>query len=111
MLAARLVGPVTVKPVNSEIPPTMPLKLTLPPVAEPVVAVKVKGPLTVDPKRIGEDVVVMVVLPINDTEPLNMAPIEFAGPLRVKLPVIHTGVDAEVVNDFKLSHKAPSMGK
>ena len=62
-------------------------------------------------KRIGDEVVVIVVLPISDTVPLNMAPTEFATPFKVKAPVSQTGVVLETVKDFSAVHLAPSMGR
>ena len=111
IFAAMVVGPVTVKPVMSELPPTTPLNVTLPAVADPVVAVNEYGPLIVLANLIGEEVVVIVVLPINETTPLKIAPIELAAPFRVIVPVNQTGVVADVVNDFKLVQSAPSIGK
>ena len=111
MLAAIVVGPVTVSEVNNEVPPTMPPRLTLPPVALPVVAVSEYGPLIVRAKRIGDEVVVIVVLPINETVPLNIAPTEFATPFNVNEPVNQTGVVLEMVKDFSDVHLAPSMGR
>ena len=40
MLAAIVLGPVTVNPVINDVPPITPLKVILPAVAEPVVSVK-----------------------------------------------------------------------
>lgn len=111
ILADKDVGPVTVRLNKGEVAPTMPTNATLPPVAEPVVTVRVYGPLTVLPKRIGDEVVVIVVLPIKEATPLNMAPVELAAPLRVIEPLNQTGVVAEVVSDFKPVHNAPSIGK
>ena len=111
MLVEIVVGPVTVKPVMSDVPPTTPLKVTLPPVADPVVTVKVYGPLTVLENLIGDEVVVMVVLPIKETAPLKIAPVELAAPLSVIEPVSQTGVDDDVVRDLRPVHNAPSIGK
>ena len=41
ILALIEVGPVTVKPLGKDVAPTRPLNVTLPAVAEPVVAVSV----------------------------------------------------------------------
>ena len=62
-------------------------------------------------KRIGDEVVVTVVLPINETAPLNIAPTEFATPFKVNEPVSQTGVVLEAVKDFNAVHLAPSMGR
>ena len=110
-MAEIVVGPVTVSPVNNDVPPTTPPKLTLPPAAAPVVTVRAYGPLIVRANRIGDDVVVIVVLPINETVPLNIAPTEFATPFKVKAPVNQTGVVLETVRDFSAVHLAPSMGR
>ena len=59
----------------------------------------------------GDEVVVMVVLPIKDTAPLNTAPVELAAPFMVIAPVNQTGVDTDVVRDLRLVHNAPSIGK
>ena len=85
--------------------------LTLPPAAAPVVTVSEYGPLIVRAKRIGDDVVVIVVLPINETAPLNIAPTEFATPFNLNEPVNQTGAVLETVRDFSAVHLAPSMGR
>ena len=111
IFAAIVVGPVTVNALSNDVPPTTPPILTLPPVALPVVAVSEYGPLIVRAKRIGEDVVVTVILPINETVSLKIAPTEFAIPFKVNAPVSQTGVVLEVVKDFSDVHLEPSIGR